>query len=99
LDRARQGEVPVLIATQLLDEGVDIPCLSRVFLAWPSKARGRTIQRVGRVMRPHPDKPDARVIDVVDRRVAPLARQAARRATLYRQVLGATPTPLPAPGA
>jgi superfamily II DNA or RNA helicase len=99
LARARQGEVPVLIATQLLDEGVDVPRLSRVFLAWPSKARGRTIQRVGRVMRPHPAKPDAFVIDVVDRRVAPLARQAARRAALYRQVFGATPRPLRAPGA
>jgi superfamily II DNA or RNA helicase len=93
LDGARQGEVPVLIATQLADEGLDVPRLSRVLLAWPSKARGRTIQRVGRVMRPHPDKPDALVIDVVDRRVAPLARQAARRAALYRQVLGTKPMP------
>lgn len=91
LERARRGELPVLIATSLADEGLDVPRLSRVFLAWPSKARGRTLQRIGRVMRPHPDKPDAIVIDVNDRRVAPLARQAARRASLYRQVLGAKP--------
>ena len=91
LERARRGEVPVLIATSLADEGLDVPRLSRVFLAWPGKARGRTLQRIGRVMRPHASKDDAVVIDVVDRLVLPLARQASRRASIYRRVLGVRP--------
>ncbi len=46
LDKARQGELSVLVATSLADEGLDIPRLSRVFLTFPSRARGRTIQRL-----------------------------------------------------
>jgi superfamily II DNA or RNA helicase len=88
LDEARAGTLPVLVATSLADEGLDLPRLSRVFLAFPAKAKGRTLQRLGRVMRPHPDKGDALVVDFVDKRISVLRRHAAQRATLYRTVLG-----------
>ncbi|MBU8901084.1 DEAD/DEAH box helicase, partial [Corallococcus sp. M34] len=39
LDKARQGRVSVLVATSLADEGLDLPRLSRVFLAFPSRSR------------------------------------------------------------
>ncbi len=88
LDGARAGKVPVLVATSLADEGLDLPRLSRVFLAFPSRARGRTVQRLGRLMRPHPEKPDAVLFDFVDRKVPILRRQHLERRKLYSEVLG-----------
>jgi superfamily II DNA or RNA helicase len=90
LDSARAGRMPVLVATSLADEGMDIPVLSRVFLSFPGKAKGRTLQRLGRVMRPHPDKRDAVVVDFVDKNVSVLRRHAAERRRAYRSVLGLT---------
>ena len=66
LQRVRDGEVQVLIATQLADEGLDLPELSAVHLALPSRAAGRTEQRVGRIMRPAAGKADPVVYDYVD---------------------------------
>lgn len=88
LDQARAGELSVLVATSLADEGLDLPRLSRVFLAFPSRARGRTIQRLGRLMRPHPGKRDAVLFDFVDRRVPILRRHHLERRRLYAEVLG-----------
>lgn len=87
LDQARAGNLPVLVATSLADEGLDLPRLSRVFLAYPSRARGRTTQRLGRLMRPHPDKRDAVLFDFVDRRVPILRRHHLERRRLYAEVL------------
>lgn len=88
LDQARAGELSVLVATSLADEGLDLPRLSRVFLAFPSRARGRTIQRLGRLMRPHPGKVDAVLFDFVDRKVPILRRHHLERRRLYAEVLG-----------
>ncbi len=89
LDAARAGTVPVLVATSLADEGLDLPALSRVFLTYPGRARGRTLQRLGRLMRTHPDKEDAVLFDFVDRKVPVLRRHHVERRRLYREVLGA----------
>jgi len=88
LDQARAGKLSVLGATSLADEGLDLPRLSRVFLAFPSRARGRTLQRIGRLMRPHPGKQDAILFDFVDRRVPILRRHHLERRRLYAEVLG-----------
>lgn len=88
LEQARRGELGVLVATSLADEGLDLPRLSRVFLAYPSRARGRTVQRLGRLMRPHPDKGRPVLIDFVDRKVPVLRRQHLERRRLYAEVLG-----------
>ena len=62
----RAGRVRVLIATQLADEGLDLPILDRLILALPSRAEGRTVQRIGRIMRPAPGKGQPVVYDLVD---------------------------------
>jgi superfamily II DNA or RNA helicase len=90
LDAARSGRVQALVATSLADEGLDLPRLSRVFLTYPGRARGRTLQRLGRLMRPHPDKTDAVLFDFVDERVSVLRRQHAERRRLYAETLGVT---------
>jgi len=96
LEQARSGELQVLVATSLADEGLDLPRLSRVFLAFPSKARGRTIQRIGRLMRPHPDKEGAVLYDFVDRKVPALRRQHLARQKLYAELIR-TPVSNPCP--
>ena len=88
LDDAREGRLQVLMATSLADEGLDLPRLSRVFLAFPGRSRGRTIQRLGRLMRPHPSKQSAVLFDFVDTRVPILRRHHLERRKLYSEVLG-----------
>lgn len=88
LDDAREGRLKVLVATSLADEGLDLPRLSRVFLAFPGRSRGRTIQRLGRLMRPHPSKQTAVLFDFVDKHVPILRRHHLERRKLYSEVLG-----------
>ena len=66
LDAVRMGSVDVLVATQLADEGLDIPTLDTLHLAAPSRAAARVEQRVGRIMRPAPGKSTPVVYDYVD---------------------------------
>ncbi len=93
LNDAREGRVSVIVATSLADEGLDLPRLSRVFLVYPTRAKGRTVQRLGRLMRPHPDKKDAVLFDFVDERVPVLRAQARQRRLAYSEALGLAPTP------
>lgn len=88
LGRAKSGDLSVLVATQLADEGLDLPRLSRLYLTYPARAAGRIEQRLGRVMRPHPGKIDAALIDVVDVNVGVLKWQARQRAAVFANVLG-----------
>lgn len=62
----RSGFAKVLVATQLADEGLDLPELVAVHLVAPSRAAGRVIQRIGRVMRSSPGKTRPTVYDYVD---------------------------------
>jgi len=94
LSRAKAGELQVLVATSLADEGLDLPRLSRVFLTYPTRAKGRTVQRLGRLMRPHPDKGRPALVDFVDREVPLLRRQHLERRRLYGEILGVTASQL-----
>lgn len=94
--RARRGALAALresaerrcvIATQLADEGLDVPRLTTVLLATPARAQGKTMQRLGRVMRPCDGKTAAELVDLVDD-VGVLRGQAKARLRAYRQVLG-----------
>ena len=92
LERFRSGELRVVVASTLADEGLDVPRLGRVILAYPGRAEGRTAQRLGRLMRPHPQKQGAVLFDIVDEKVPPLRRQFCARRALYRS-LGAAVSP------
>jgi superfamily II DNA or RNA helicase len=93
LDEMRTGASSVLIATQLADEGLDIPRLSALVLAMPQRAAGKTIQRLGRIMRPAAGKRTPRLYDLVDVEIGVLQSQAASRRRAYRQVLGGSVSP------
>lgn len=66
LKKLDNGEIPILIATSLADEGLDLPSLSALILAGGGKSITRVKQRVGRVIRKHPNKKCALVFDFLD---------------------------------
>jgi superfamily II DNA or RNA helicase len=75
---------PILIATTLADEGLDVPSLGAVILAGAGKSATRLYQRIGRALRPAPGKLEAFVQDFLDE--APWLRQHGEaRMELYRQ--------------
>lgn len=59
------GRVQMLINCMVLTEGTDLPPASCVIVARPTTHAGLFIQMVGRVLRPHPGKTDALVLDIV----------------------------------
>jgi superfamily II DNA or RNA helicase len=92
LERFKTGALDVLCATTIADEGLDVTRLSRLILATPARAQGRTIQRLGRLMRPHEGKGEPVLFDLVDDHPI-AARHHHDRLRAYRAVLGAEPIP------
>lgn len=82
----RAGEITCVLATQLADEALDVPILSRVILTFPGKHDGRLIQQVGRALREHEGKTESVIYDVVDDRIGPLRRQWMLRKAAYKQM-------------
>ncbi|NBV20262.1 DEAD/DEAH box helicase [Janthinobacterium sp.] len=66
LESVASGRTPVLIATQLADEGLDLPKLDTLILGVPQRNAARLEQRVGRIARPAPGKLGAVVYDLCD---------------------------------
>ena len=61
----RAGRLRVVSNVGILAVGFDYPELECVVLARPSVSLALYYQQVGRVLRPHPDKPRAHVVDLV----------------------------------
>lgn len=57
LDKMRNRELMCIIATTLLDEGVDVPAASAGIFAGGGKSSTRALQRVGRFIRKDPNDP------------------------------------------
>jgi len=62
----KRGELDVLIASKIFDQGVDIPELDALVLAGSGKSSGRALQRIGRVIRKFPGKEKAIVVEFFD---------------------------------
>lgn len=73
----------VIFAT-VADEGVDIPRLDRLHLTWPERKDRPLEQKLGRVLRAHPDKKETIVFDYVDAE-GMLINQAQQRMRFYRR--------------
>lgn len=86
IQRFRDGSLRVLVATSLADQGLDIPRLSRVLLAFPYRSQTMTTQRSGRVMRIFDLKQDAIVVDFMDSNVPNLESRAKDRLRLYKKL-------------
>jgi superfamily II DNA or RNA helicase len=56
LGRFRSGEAPVLVSSQVLDEGLDVPDAEVAIVVGGTASARRHVQRIGRVLRPRPGK-------------------------------------------
>jgi len=81
----RSGALSVIVATQLADEGLDLPELDTVVLAAPSSHKPATRQRVGRACRALDGKRPPVVVDMVDTGKWAQRKWSARR-SLYRSL-------------
>jgi superfamily II DNA or RNA helicase len=59
------GEIQVLCNAMVLTEGYDAPHVSCAVIARATTSAPLYVQQVGRILRPHPGKTDALVLDVV----------------------------------
>jgi superfamily II DNA or RNA helicase len=82
---APTGEAPLLVIATgpYVGEGFDCPVLDTLFLAAPIAFKGRLVQYVGRVLRPHVGKTTAEVHDYHDAATPVLASSLAKRAPGY----------------
>lgn len=61
LQRFKSGELQVIVAPRVLDEGVDVPAADLAIIVSASKTRRQMIQRMGRVLRRKEDGRLARI--------------------------------------
>ena len=87
LEDMRMGKKKYLFATySLAKEGLDVPCLDRLFLASPCKYSAIITQAVGRIQRTHPGKETPIVLDFVDRNIGFCERAYKERCRSYRKI-------------
>jgi superfamily II DNA or RNA helicase len=81
----RSGAKKYLFATySLAKEGLDIPCLERLYMATPQKDYAVITQAIGRIARTHPGKADPICYDFVDD-TQYLIKAYKKRCTTYRK--------------
>ncbi len=66
LRRFASGELRALVSSRVLNEGVDVPSAEVAVLCGGSQGAREYVQRVGRILRPHPGK-RALVVELVTR--------------------------------
>ena len=84
IKRMVNGELHTIFATQLADEGLDIPNLDTIHLAFPTKADSIIEQRIGRVQRYKDYTP--LVFDYVDELIPKFYEFSQNRLHLYQEL-------------
>jgi len=82
LRRFKAGQVPIICNCAVLTEGVDLPVAACAIQAKPTKSDAAYIQMIGRVLRRHPSKTDALILDFVPKDARDLYSAADLRETL-----------------
>jgi superfamily II DNA or RNA helicase len=85
IEDMRTGNKKYLFATySLAKEGLDIPCLERLYMATPQKDYAVITQSIGRIARAFEDKQDPICYDFVDD-IGYLVKSYKKRCTTYRK--------------
>jgi superfamily II DNA or RNA helicase len=58
-----RGELDVLTSCEIISEGVDVPVVGCGIMLRPTKSLGLALQQMGRILRPHPGKGRAIILD------------------------------------
>lgn len=87
LNKVRNKQLQVLVGSVVADEGVDIPALGSAIMAGGGKSLIKSLQRVGRTLRPYPsaehnEKKEAIIVDFYDR-IRYLAGHSKKRMEIY----------------
>ena len=93
LDDMRAGRLSILVATQLADEGLDVPNIDLLVNASGGRTSGRAIQRIGRAMRVSDGKPTPIVVELIDGG-GMFRSQWKARALAYSKQLNCTASPV-----
>ncbi|MDQ7790438.1 MAG: DEAD/DEAH box helicase [Clostridia bacterium] len=80
------GDLDVLLAVKIAEEGLDLPRLDRLHLVAGGRDPKQVEQKVGRIQRPAPGKVDAVVFDYVDEKIPPFRGQYYARRKVYREL-------------
>lgn len=64
--RFKRGELDLVLASSVFDQGIDLPALDALVLAGGGKSTAKALQRVGRVIRSAKGKTDALVVETWD---------------------------------
>ena len=79
LDLFRQGKYPVLVTSKVLNEGVDVPQASVGIIVSGSGSVREHVQRLGRILRHAPDKPQAILYELISANTSEESISARRR--------------------
>jgi superfamily II DNA or RNA helicase len=85
LERFRRGELTTLVSARVLNEGLDVPDADVAIVVGGALGEREHVQRVGRLLRPAPDK-RARVYELVSRQTIEVAQARRRREGLAPRV-------------
>lgn len=85
LDKFAEGNIRILIATSIMDEGVDISGINCVFLAAGGKSTRQVLQRIGRGLRKKADGSGVEVHDFIDSHNEYLMNHTEVRIAVYRR--------------
>ena len=79
----RSGKLKVMIATSLIDEGVDISGINALILGASGKSLRQTLQRIGRALRKKKDDNTTQIFDFNDMTHRFLLGHAGERLKIY----------------
>lgn len=88
LDKFSRGEFMILVGTTHLYEGVDIPNLDSIILAYGGKGERMQIQGLGRVLRKTKSGNMAYIVDFTDLQDVVLRKHSKLRMERYRNIIG-----------
>ena len=85
INKFNNGEIPVLIGSSILNEGISISNMKTLIMASGGLAKAQTIQKIGRVLRITKEKRQGIFYDFIDAGNKYLFKHSKRRISLYKE--------------